>query len=142
MNAESPFRLGYWITGILRVFLLSITPHIWISLKKAHRVVNKSYRSVITSYSIHYTKLYEELKKSPSAAVLKERKKKAQQREKAYAKKWPELDSLQLYRNLFQVKKNADFAVEELQARIPAAVWKETKDSLKNGTVQERNNFV
>ncbi|AZS16953.1 HelD family protein [Paenibacillus lutimineralis] len=78
-----------------------------------------------------------ELKKSPSAAALKERKKKAQQREKAYAKKWPELDSFQLYRNLFQMKKNADFAVEDLQARIPAAVWKETKDSLKNGTVQE-----
>lgn len=78
-----------------------------------------------------------ELKKSPSATALKERKKKAQQREKAYAKKWPELDSFQLYRNLFQMKKNADFAVEDLQARIPAAVWKETKDSLKNGTVQE-----
>lgn len=78
-----------------------------------------------------------ELKKSPSAAALKERKKRAQQREKAYAKKWPELDSFQLYHNLFQVKKNADFAVEDLQARIPAAVWKETKDSLKHGTVQE-----
>ncbi|WP_068779821.1 HelD family protein [Paenibacillus sp. GM2] len=78
-----------------------------------------------------------ELKKSPSAAALKDRKKKAQQREKAYAKKWPELDAFQLYRNLFQVKKNADFTVEDLQAQIPAAVWKETKDSLKNGTVQE-----
>lgn len=80
-----------------------------------------------------------ELKKSPSAAALKERKKKAQQREKAYAKKWPDLDSLQLYRNLFQVKKNADFAVEDLQARIPTAVWKETKDSLKKGIVQEED---
>jgi len=78
-----------------------------------------------------------ELKKSPSAAALKERKKKSQQREKAYAKKWPELDSFHLYRNLFQVKKNADFMVEDLQARIPAVVWKETKDSLKDGIVQE-----
>lgn len=37
-----------------------------------------------------------------SAAALKERKKKAQQREKAYAKKWPELEAVALYKSMFQ----------------------------------------
>ncbi|WP_044479648.1 HelD family protein [Paenibacillus antibioticophila] len=70
-----------------------------------------------------------ELKKSPSAAALKERKKKAQQREKSYAKKWPELDSLAIYKRLMQDKPDG----------MPSSILKETRSYLKEGEVKEED---
>ncbi|GAF06778.1 UvrD/Rep helicase family protein [Paenibacillus pini JCM 16418] len=46
-----------------------------------------------------------ELKKSPSTATLKDRKKKAATREKAYAGKWPKYEPLTLYKQIFQAVK-------------------------------------
>lgn len=70
-----------------------------------------------------------ELKKSPSAAALKDRKKKAQQREKSYAKKWPELDALAIYKKLMQDKPEG----------IPSHILKETRTYLKAGRVKEED---
>lgn len=80
------------------------------------------------------------LKKSPSVAALKERKKKAQQREKAYAKKWPELEPLALYREMFGIKKGAGTArLPDMSERIPKGIWKETRTHLKNNIVKEED---
>lgn len=70
-----------------------------------------------------------ELKKAPSAVLLKERKKKAQQREKAYARKWPELDSLAIYKRMMQDKSSG----------IPSSILKETHSYLKEGQVKEED---
>lgn len=82
-----------------------------------------------------------ELKKSPSAAALKERKKKAQQREKAYAKKWPVLEAAALYKSLFGAAKSTVAALDagEAAAGIPAGILKETRSYLKAGTVKEED---
>lgn len=80
-----------------------------------------------------------ELKKAPSATALKERKKKAQQREKAYAKKWPELTPLALYEELYQIKKRGSIGLSDMSSGIPAAVWKETRGNLKQGIVKEED---
>lgn len=80
-----------------------------------------------------------ELKKSASAAVLKERKKKAQQREKSYAKKWPELDPVALYRDIFQVRKSSIRDLPDLSDEIPVHIWKETKANLKNHVIKEED---
>ncbi|MFD1177046.1 HelD family protein [Paenibacillus puldeungensis] len=80
------------------------------------------------------------LKKSPSVAALKERKKKAQQREKAYAKKWPELEPLALYRELFGIKKGAGIAgLPDMSEQVPKGIWKETRTRLKNNIVKEED---
>lgn len=80
-----------------------------------------------------------ELKNSSSTAALKERKKKAQQREKAYAKKWPELTPLSLYEELFQMKKSGGMGLSDISANIPAPIWKETRGNLKQGIVKEED---
>ncbi|MEC0235136.1 UvrD-helicase domain-containing protein [Paenibacillus kribbensis] len=81
-----------------------------------------------------------ELKKSPSAAALKERKKKAGTREKAYAKKWPQYDALTLYKQLFQAAKGlpADTAAE-MKTSLPAAIFKTTQSDLRNQVIREED---
>ena len=81
------------------------------------------------------------LKHSPSAAALKERKKKAQQREKSYAKKWPELTPLSLYKEIFGVGKgsNKTAGLVEVKHRMPAGVLKETQARLKKNVVKEED---
>ncbi len=81
-----------------------------------------------------------ELKKSPSAAALKERKKKAGTREKAYAKKWPQYDALTLYKQLFQAAKGlpADTAAE-MKASLPTAIFKTTQLDLRNQVIREED---
>ncbi|RRJ67074.1 DNA helicase UvrD [Paenibacillus oralis] len=81
-----------------------------------------------------------ELKKSPSTAALKERKKKAQQREKAYAKKWPELAPLSLYRELFGIRRSGGAAgLADMSARIPREIWRETQGYLKKNALKEED---
>ncbi|MEF2968912.1 ATP-binding domain-containing protein [Paenibacillus sp. M1] len=86
-----------------------------------------------------------ELKKSPSAAALKERKKKAQQREKSFAKKWPALEPAALYKGLFQTASSAakgkDSAGEAggAEPRIPGPIVKETLGYLKKGMIKEED---
>lgn len=81
-----------------------------------------------------------ELKKSPSAAALKDRKKKAQQREKSYAKKWPELTPLSLYRELFGIRKGGGtIGLTDVAERIPRGILKETQGYLKKGVVKEED---
>lgn len=83
-----------------------------------------------------------ELKKSPSAAVLKDRKKKAQQREKAYAKKWPELEAVTLYKGLFQAgsgKTKNPAGQQELLSGIPENIRKETQGYLKNSRIKDED---
>ncbi|WP_025688720.1 HelD family protein [Paenibacillus zanthoxyli] len=80
-----------------------------------------------------------ELKKSPSAAALKDRKKKGAQREKAYGSKWPKYDPLTIYKQIFRaIKTPADWPAEAPEA-IPAAVLKETRGQLKKGIVLEED---
>ncbi|APQ60768.1 Helicase IV [Paenibacillus polymyxa] len=81
-----------------------------------------------------------ELKKSPSAAALKERKKKAGTREKAYAKKWPQYDALTLYKQLFQAAKGlpADTAAE-MKASLPTAIFKTTQSDLRKQIIREED---
>lgn len=80
-----------------------------------------------------------ELKKSPSASVMKERKKKAQQREKAYANKWPQLEPIVMYRNLFIPSKTTSQHIIEISGKIPKNIYKETQVYLKKGTVREED---
>ncbi|WP_210088594.1 HelD family protein [Paenibacillus turicensis] len=80
-----------------------------------------------------------ELKKSMSANELKERKKKAQQREKAYAKKWPELTPLAIYQELFGVKKGVKLGLPQLKSGIPAEIWKQTQGNLKGNVIKEED---
>jgi len=80
-----------------------------------------------------------ELKKSPSGAVMKERKKKAAQREKAYANRWPKFEPLALYKQLFGASKAAGAWVEELAGEIPADVLKATRKDLKQNIVREED---
>lgn len=75
-----------------------------------------------------------ELKKSPSAAALKERKKRAAQREKAYAGKWPKYEPLAVYKQLFAASPAAEGDQE-----IPKAVASETRAALKKGIVREED---
>ncbi|MNB86667.1 Helicase IV [compost metagenome] len=80
-----------------------------------------------------------ELKKSPSTAALKDRKKKGAQREKAYAGKWPKYDPLTIYKQIFRaVKPPADWPADEPE-EIPAAVMKSTRAQLKKGHVLEED---
>lgn len=81
-----------------------------------------------------------ELKKSPSAAALKERKKKAGTREKAYAKKWPQYDALTLYKQLFQAAKGlpAETAAE-MKGSLPAAIFKATQSDLRKQVIREED---
>ncbi|MBB3127122.1 DNA helicase-2/ATP-dependent DNA helicase PcrA [Paenibacillus rhizosphaerae] len=80
-----------------------------------------------------------ELKKSPSAAALKDRKKKAAQREKSYANKWPKYEPLLLYRQMFKAVKTAGGWPEEALSGIPAAVLKSTQSDLKKDVIREED---
>lgn len=80
-----------------------------------------------------------ELKKSPSAAALKERKSKASQREKAYAKKWPDLTPLALYKAFVGVKKMQGLKLEDIAADIPKSILKVTQANLKKNIIKEED---
>ncbi|GGA41848.1 HelD family protein [Paenibacillus physcomitrellae] len=86
-----------------------------------------------------------ELKKAPSAAALKDRKKKASQREKAYAKKWPDLSPAAVYKALFGAKKLAGAAeplqaeLDELAQQIPQPILKQTSGDLKKNKFREED---
>ncbi|MGG0824312.1 UvrD-helicase domain-containing protein [Paenibacillus turicensis] len=80
-----------------------------------------------------------ELKKSMSANQLKEHKKKAQQREKAYAKKWAELTPLAIYQELFGMKKGVKLGLPQLKSAIPAEIWKQTQGNLKVNVIKEED---
>ncbi|GIO69107.1 UvrD-helicase domain-containing protein [Paenibacillus sp. FSL M7-1455] len=80
-----------------------------------------------------------ELKKSPSAAAMKERKKKASQREKSYAAKWPKFEPLVLYKQMFKALKLQAGWPEELLAGIPGAVLKSTQKDLKKDILREED---
>ncbi|NMO96767.1 AAA family ATPase [Paenibacillus lemnae] len=79
-----------------------------------------------------------ELKKSPSQAVLKERKKKASQREKAYANKWPKFDPLTLYKQLFGASKSSIWPEAWLK-EIPQETMAVTRKNLKAGLIKEED---
>ncbi|KOR88251.1 HelD family protein [Paenibacillus solani] len=80
-----------------------------------------------------------ELKKVSTGAVMKERKKKAAQREKAYGNRWPKFEPLALYKQLFGASKAAGAWVEELSAEIPADVLLATRKDLKKNIVREED---
>ncbi|GIP20785.1 UvrD-helicase domain-containing protein [Paenibacillus sp. J22TS3] len=81
-----------------------------------------------------------ELKKAPSAAALKERKSMASKREKAYAKKWPELTPMTLYKAFLGVKKLSGQLGESAAAGgIPEHILKETRAYLKKNEIREED---
>lgn len=80
-----------------------------------------------------------ELKKSPSAAALKDRKKKGAAREKAYSAKWPKYDPLNIYKQIFRAAKTPEDWPAEAPAEIPAGVLKETVKELKKGILREED---
>lgn len=80
-----------------------------------------------------------ELKKAPSAAVQKERKKKASAREKAYANKWPKYEPLTLYKHIFKAAKGGSVIPDEIRKQIPQSVMKSTAADLKQNVVREED---
>ena len=80
-----------------------------------------------------------ELKKSPSQAALKDRKKKAAQREKSYAGKWPKFEPATLYKQLFGAVKGSGLWPDELTAEIPKEVLLSTRKDLKKGVIREED---
>ncbi|QCT02023.1 UvrD/REP helicase [Paenibacillus algicola] len=79
-----------------------------------------------------------ELKKSPSPAALKERKKKASQREKSYANQWPKLEPLNLYKQIFGATK-APFWEADMTSSIPEATCSVARKDLKKGLLREED---
>lgn len=80
-----------------------------------------------------------ELKKSSSQAVLKERKKKAAQREKSYGGKWPKFEPLMLYKQLFGAAKISGLWLQELESEIPKEVLEATRKDLKKNVIREED---
>lgn len=80
-----------------------------------------------------------ELKKSPSQAVLKDRKKKAAGREKSYGSKWPKFEPLALYKQLFGAAKTNGLWPEEFESEIPKEVLNSTRKDLKKNVVREED---
>lgn len=80
-----------------------------------------------------------ELKKSPSQAALKERKKKAAAREKAYSGKWSKYDPLVIYKQIFRAVKVPEHWPAAAPDKIPAGVLKETVKDLKKGILREED---
>ncbi|UNK19889.1 UvrD-helicase domain-containing protein [Paenibacillus sp. N3/727] len=80
-----------------------------------------------------------ELKKSPSQAVMKERKKKAAGREKSYGSKWPKFEPLVLYKQLFGAAKINGLWSEEFESEIPREVLNSTRKDLKKNVVREED---
>ncbi|MNO43987.1 Helicase IV [compost metagenome] len=144
--------------SVLDEYLENVTPGIvpmidfepWEGKKLPHKMIEQWFEDEYRHYKVAERKervlarihrwIEMELKKSPSAAAMKERKKKAQQREKAYSKKWPELEALALYRKLFLPSKTDES--QELRAitgKIPTGIFKETQAYLKKGTLREED---
>lgn len=80
-----------------------------------------------------------ELKKSPSAAALKERKKKAAAKEKTYGGKWPKYEPLMIYKQIFRAAKVPGDWPAEAPELIPQGVLKETAKDLKKGILREED---
>ncbi|CAM3330631.1 MULTISPECIES: HelD family protein [Saccharibacillus] len=81
-----------------------------------------------------------ELKPVKPETLRKEFKKKAAQREKAYAKKWPDFSPLTLYKQMFGAAKDArGILPQEKLAGIPAAVLKSTRKDLKENRLREED---
>ena len=80
-----------------------------------------------------------ELKKSPSAAALKDRKKKGAAREKAYSAKWPKYEPLNIYKQIFRAAKTPEDWPAEAPELIPQGVLKETVKELKKGILREED---
>lgn len=80
-----------------------------------------------------------ELKKSPSAAALKERKKKGAAREKAYSAKWPKYEPLAIYKQIFRAAKVPEDWPAAAPEEIPPSVLKETVKELKKGILREED---
>lgn len=80
-----------------------------------------------------------ELKKSPSQAALKDRKKKAAAREKTYGGKWPKYDPLMIYKQIFRAVKVPEHWPAAAPDKIPQSVLKETVKDLKKGIVREED---
>ncbi|WP_046213401.1 HelD family protein [Paenibacillus wulumuqiensis] len=81
------------------------------------------------------------LKKAPSEAIRKERKKKAGQREKSYANKWPKYEPLALYKQLFKTGKitgNAD-SLAVVWEQIPAPILKSVSAELKKDRITDED---
>ncbi|MFM9279208.1 HelD family protein [Paenibacillus jiagnxiensis] len=79
-----------------------------------------------------------ELKKPASSTVLKEQKKKAGQREKAYAKKWPQFEAITIYKQLFQAVKGPALP-SSIMEEIPVHVLKGTAADLKKNVLREED---
>lgn len=80
-----------------------------------------------------------ELKKSPSAAALKDRKKKGAAREKSYSSKWPKYEPLMIYKQIFRAVKIPEDWPAEAPSSIPRAVLKETAKDLKKNMIREED---
>ncbi|WP_238653431.1 HelD family protein [Paenibacillus piscarius] len=80
-----------------------------------------------------------ELKKSPSAAAMKDRKKKGVAREKAYSAKWPKYEPLNIYKQIFRAAKAPEDWPAGAPEEIPPAVLKETVKELKKGILREED---
>ncbi|MCR8642501.1 AAA family ATPase [Paenibacillus sp. N1-5-1-14] len=75
-----------------------------------------------------------ELKKIYSAVKLKENKKKASQRMKTYANKWPNFDALTMYKAMFQAEPKMELP-NEIVSEIPPQVATDTRKYLKKNQV-------
>ncbi|CAM2849005.1 UvrD-helicase domain-containing protein [Paenibacillus sediminis] len=80
-----------------------------------------------------------ELKKAPNAAKQKEWKKRASQREKSYAGKWPHYEPLTIYKQMFKALKLPASWSEEMLSIIPKQVLQSTQSDLKNNTLREED---
>ncbi|WP_172249504.1 UvrD-helicase domain-containing protein [Saccharibacillus deserti] len=81
-----------------------------------------------------------ELKPVKPESKRKEFKKKAAQREKAYAKKWPDFSPLTLYKQIFGAAKDSrGILPQELFEAIPASVLKSTRKDLKESRIREED---
>ncbi|MFD1887580.1 HelD family protein [Paenibacillus wenxiniae] len=82
-----------------------------------------------------------ELKNAPSEAIRKERRKKAAQREKSYATKWPRYEPLALYKQLFKVGKSAVNAeqLEAIWSQLPTGMLKSVSAELKKDRIRDED---
>lgn len=81
-----------------------------------------------------------ELKPIKPETKRKELKKKAAQREKAYAKKWPDFSPLTLYKQIFGASKDVRGILPQVEfENIPASVLKSTRKDLKDGRIREED---
>ncbi|WP_411347748.1 HelD family protein [Paenibacillus sp. WLX2291] len=81
------------------------------------------------------------LKKAPSESIRNERKKKATQREKSYANKWPKYEPLALYKQLFKASKSTLVAeqLEPLWSKLPDGMLKAVSVELKKDRFRDED---